>query len=388
MSSPAARPLRFMFIAGDLSGDALGGALIAALRERKSDASFFGAGGPAMQAAGLEAQFDFTRDGVFGLEALLKFREFKRRFDRLLALAVERQPDAIVCVDFGGFNRRFAHAAREHVRKNSAGGWNPKVIQYVSPQVWASRPGRADKMAEDLDLLLTIFPFEPAWYRQRTPKLAVEFVGHPIVERFAGQLPPEDKPFNTSSPRVLILPGSRPAELKRHLPIVRDAVARLREAHPSLEARVVLPERLVETARAIGLPEGTANSGDLQASLAWADVALAKSGTITLECAYFGVPTVVFYRAGALTYAVASRIVQVKWIAMPNLLANEEVFPEFVQAKATGENIAQAALELIGNAARRSKVQATLRSIRAGLGKPGASGRAAEKILQLLGQRS
>ena len=378
-------PLTFMFVAGDASGDVLGAELITALRARAgSAAKFFGAGGPQMQAAGLELIDDFTRDGVWGLQALFQVRKFSQRLQALLRLAIERQPDVIVCVDFAGFNRRFAHAVKEHVRQSGAAQWNPRLVQYVSPQVWASRPGRADKMAADLDLLLVIFPFEPAWYARRVPQLRVEFAGHPMVDRYAGKVPTE-KTFNSESPLIVLLAGSRPGELKKHLPILRETMRRIRAVKPGARAVMVLADRLVPMAREIGLPENTDVQSDLADALTRADLALAKSGTVTLECAFFGVPSVVFYKTWWLTWEIGSRIVQVKWAAMPNLLANEEVFPEFLQPAATPENISRAALELMTDEGRRTTVQTKLGNIRAALGAPGASGRAAEAILKLVG---
>jgi lipid-A-disaccharide synthase len=375
-----------MLIAGEASGDTLGAELITALRARPGgrDAQFFGAGGPLMQTAGMKLIIDFTRHAVWGLEALKRLWEFRQRLNDLLQLAIERKPDVIVCVDFAGFNRRFAHAVREHTRR-AGGKWNPKIIQYVSPQVWASRARRANKMARDIDLLLTIFPFEKAWYARRTPDLRVAFVGHPMIDRYAGQLPAE-KTFNSESPLVVLLAGSRPSELKRHLPILRDVLRRLRDVKPKTRAVMVLSDRLAVQAREIGLPENVEVQSSLPDALARADLALAKSGTVTLECACFGVPSVVFYKTSALTYAVAKSIVQVKWVAMPNLLANEEVFPEFVQGAATAENIARAALELMTDAGRRNTVKAKLDAIVAALGKPGAAGRAAEEVLGLLAE--
>lgn len=376
------KPLHFMLIAGEASGDTLGAELIAALRERLGEhVKFFGVGGPQMQAAGMELVFDFTRNAVFGLEALTRFWEFRQRFQRLLQLAIERQPDAIICVDFAGFNRRFAHAVREQ-----SSDWNPKIIQYVSPQVWASRPGRADKMAKDIDLLLAIFPFEKAWYAKRTPGLRVEFVGHPMIDRYSSQLPPNNSSFNSDAPLIVLLPGSRPTELKNHLPILRETLRLIREAKPNARALMVLSNRLATMARQIGLPEDVEVQSNLPEALAQADLAIAKSGTVTLECAYFRVPTVAMYKTSALTYAIAKRIVQVKWIAMPNILANEEIFPEFVQSAATPENIARAALELMNNTSRRTTVKVRLREIAASLGTAGASQRAATEILKLLGK--
>ncbi len=372
-----------MLIAGEASGDTLGSELITALRRKCGEgASFFGVGGARMQASGMELIYDFTRNAVFGLEALTHFWEFRRRFNHLLRLAIERRPDVIVCVDFAGFNRRFAHAVKEYVRSQSAGGWNQKIVQYVSPQVWASRPGRADKLARDIDLLLAIFPFEKAWYAKRTPGLRVEFVGHPMVDRYGAKVAPGDGSFG-AAPRIVFLPGSRRSELKRHLPVMSEVLGLIRGAFPGVCAVMVLSDRLVEIAREVGLPAEFELRPGLAEELSRADLAVAKSGTVTLECAFFRLPTVVMYKTGALTYAIAKSIVQVKWAAMPNILADEEVFPEFVQERATADEVARAALELLRDPARRSKVKARLDGIAASLGEPGAAGRAADQILGL-----
>ena len=180
-----------MLIAGEASGDLLAAELVSALRAPSSilhppsSPVFFGAGGAKMAAAGVELAFDLTQHSVIGFSDVLKnYFKFRRLFNQLLALAIERKPDVVIGVDFGGFNLRFGHAVREYLRDNPFSKWNPKIVQFVSPQVWASRPGRADLLAADYDLLLSIFPFEKAWYARRAPKLRVEFVGHPMIGRF------------------------------------------------------------------------------------------------------------------------------------------------------------------------------------------------------------
>ncbi|MBI4324712.1 MAG: hypothetical protein HY674_05555, partial [Chloroflexi bacterium] len=190
------RPTSFMLIAGEASGDVLAAELVAALRQELAGApfppQFFGAGGDRMAAAGVELACDLTAHSVIGLwEALRNYRKFKRLFEQLVRLACARQPDAIICVDFSGFNRRLAGAIRRQARarRGPFGNWHPTIIQYVSPQVWASRPGRAHALAHDVDLLLSIFPFEKPWYALRVPWLRVEFVGHPIMDRFGEARP-------------------------------------------------------------------------------------------------------------------------------------------------------------------------------------------------------
>ena len=182
---------------------------------------------------------------------------------------------------------------------------------------------------------------------------------------------------------MLLLPGSRASELARHLPVMLAALDLIRAKVSNLHSRMVLPnENLLKQAKALGLPSHLeVQAGGLRESLVEADVAIASTGTVTTECAYFGVPTVALYKTSWSTYQVARRIVKVKFIAMPNLLANEEVFPEFIQSAATADNLTRATIELLRDASRRARVKTRLTEIIASLGKPGAARRAAKAIV-------
>jgi lipid-A-disaccharide synthase len=396
-----------MLIAGEASGDMLAAELVRALRQEFAEAEaiptmdyqplhtdleprFFGAGGPQMAAAGVDLAFDMTAHSVIGLtEALKHYFKFRRLLHQLFHLALERQPDAIICVDFSGFNRRFAQAIRRYTRRHADWfhDWDPKIIQYVSPQVWASREGRAWQMARDYDMVLSIFPFEKDWYARRVPRLRVEFVGHPIADRY-GERPRagEQRQEALVTPRLLLLPGSRASELARHLPVMTGALVLIRAQMPKLRVRMVLPtESLLRQAKALSLPVNwEVQVGGLPESLADADVAIASTGTVTTECAYFGVPTVALYKTSWSTWQIAKRIVKVKYAAMPNLLADEEIFPEFIQDAATPENIARATLELLRDEGRRERVKSRLVKVVASLGGPGAMRRAAHVIVETL----
>ena len=377
-----------MLIAGEASGDLLAAELVFALREQSailnppSSPVFFGAGGAKMSAAGVDLAFDLTQHSVIGItDVLKKYFTFRRLFKQLLALAIERKPDVVIGVDYGGFNLRFGQAIKKYVRENPFSKWNPKIVQFVSPQVWASRPGRADKLARDYDLLLSIFPFEKAWYAKRVPQLRVEFVGHPMVERMRKEELSSQKKL--SVPTVLLLPGSRKSELQRHLPTMLAALKTIQEKLPTAKAKMVLPNpALVSLAKALGA-NLEIQIGELPWALAESDVALASTGTVTMECAFFGVPTVTLYKTSWLTYQIAKRIVTVKSLTMPNLLAGEPVYPEFIQNEATPENLSRAALELLENATHRAQIKAQLAKIISSLGEPGAASRAAEAILSL-----
>lgn len=185
---------------------------------------------------------------------------------------------------------------------------------------------------------------------------------------------------------ALLLPGSRPDELRRHLPVMLGALDLIRAKIPDLRARMVLPkESLVQQARAMNLPASLAvQTGALPEALAEADIAIASTGTVTTECAYFGLPTVALYKTSWSTWQIAKRIVKVKYGAMPNLLADEELFPEFIQDAATPANLARAALELLGNEERRARVKARLAEVIAALGGPGATQQAARAIIARL----
>jgi len=384
-----------MLVAGEASGDLLAAELVKALKQSPEirampfPPEFFGAGGPRMVEAGVEPAVNLTQYSVIGLsDSLKKYWQFKRIFDGLFRLVLERQPDIIICVDFSGFNRRFAHAMKRHIRarRGTFLNWDPRIVQYVSPQVWASRPSRAQQLERDVDLLLSIFPFEKEWYARHAPGLRVEFVGHPIVDRYASCLDELRAKSASVTPVLLLLPGSRDSELKRHLPVML-AVARRIQKQGSVFLRMVLPtERLAELGKpkTTSLPRLHVQVGNLAESLAGATVAIASTGTVTVECAYFGVPTVAIYKAAWSDYLVARQIVRVKYLAMPNLLAGDEIYPEFIQHQATPDNITRAALELLDHPERRSAVKTRLAQVAKSLGKPGASQRAARAILQLL----
>jgi len=395
-----------MLIAGDPSGDMLGAELVTALRARLlRDSSrptddvqpirtelapeFFGAGGPRMKLAGVEVTFDMTPHSIIGItRALRKLLVHLRNFKQLYDLAKERRPDAIIGVDYGGFNWRFGRAVKNYARKHSGifKNWQPKIVQYVSPQVWGSRPGRAYQMASSHDLILSIFPFETGWYAKRVPQLAVKFVGHPMLDRYEEPVDTNRGTAVGTQPSVLLLPGSRATELRHHLDMMLGALRLMRAHFPGLRAKMIVPTAaLVEQARRFNLPSDLElQVGNLTAALPQADLAVSKTGTITMECAFFKLPTVTFYRLSWIEYQIGKRIVNVKWISMPNLLANEEVFPEFVQDRATAENVAGAALDLLQNEARRREVKDKLARIVTSLGGKGASSRAADAIVDLL----
>jgi lipid-A-disaccharide synthase len=370
-----------MLIAGEASGDTLGAELAKALRAEKAgeELQFFGAGGPKMAAAGVNLAFDLSAHAVVGIwEVLKNYGKFKSFFDQLLALAAEQKPDYVILIDYPGFNLRIAKALRE---KSSKAGWHPKVIFYVSPQIWAWHESRIHQIARDIDLMLAIFPFEKAWYAERKPGFRVEFVGHPLVDRYSPAMT-EGPPERLRS--LLLLPGSRVREVRKHLPMMIQAARRI-AADGAVHLEIVLPsEKLKQLALSLTDLTGVQiRVGNLAEALATATVAIASSGTVTMECAWFGVPTVVLYKTSWSTYRLGRRFIRVKYLAMPNLLADAEVFPEFIQDDASAENIYAAARLLLDDPGRQAAIKKQLQHVVESLGQPGASLRAARAILSL-----
>jgi lipid-A-disaccharide synthase len=399
------KPKEIMLIAGEASGDMLGADLVEALRQELTSAEidytpdlqplrtgleprFFGAGGARMKAAGVDLAFDLTEHAIIGIPTAKQYFQLRRRFRQLVQLALERQPDVIIGIDYNHFNLRFATAIRSYVKHRSGWfqDWQPKLVKYISPQVWASREDRAYEIARDYHLLLSIFPFEKEWYARHAPKLRVEFVGHPMVDNFH-QLASRTRaqPPRSSRQQVLLLPGSRKRELRRHVPVMLGALKLIQEKCSAVCATMILPsESLAELAKSLGA-NVEIQVGGVPEALAESDLAITKTGTIATECAFFQVPAVTLYKVSWMFYELGKRVVKVNSLTMPNLLAGEEVFPEFIQNAATPENIARAALDLLENEARRNRIKNQLSKIVASLGPPGASRRAAQAVCRLLG---
>jgi len=359
-SSPA-----IMFIAGEASGDTNAAAVIKCLNTRGPRLHVFGAGGPQMKAAGMELLLDLTQHAVVGLVEVLKnYGKFKRIFDDLLAEVGRRQPSAVVLVDFPGFNLRFAKAVKRRYPQT-------KVIYYIAPQLWAWHASRAKQIERNVDLLLTIFPFEKAWYAPRAPKLRVEFVGHPLAER-------RPKPGDRRPKTVLLLPGSREREVTKIWPVLAGVVDRLPDVKFIAAA---VDER---TAALMRHPRVKVEVGRAREWMRQVPLALTASGTATMECAFAGCPMIVVYKVNWLTYLVGRLLVTVKWLAMPNVIAGKSIVPEFIQHQAAPSRVAAAAQALLQNEDARRMMHRELATVVASLGGPGSSERAAQLIQQIV----
>ncbi len=420
-------PNQVMLIAGEESGDRLGAELIQAWKEKEKESArrtltgttnFFGAGGPLMRHAGMEVAEELTQHAVVGLFEVLKhYGTFRAIFHWLLELSLSRKPEAIILIDYPGFNLRFAKALRQRIRiaqeRDPSFTWNPKIVFYVSPQLWAWKASRAKQMERDLDLVLSIFPFEKDWYANRAPNLPVTFVGHPIVDRFADT--PICEPVgvdqsnsdkkdgkgnqNTPKPHLLLLPGSRKREITLHTEPVAQAVEEIKKLYPEARFKWIFPnqarkEQALGILDKINLPPNANDTkvvyqiGDLYSALRTADLAIASSGTVTLECAYFRVPTVVIYRTHPWTFWIGKRIVKTPYLAMPNILCGKEVFPEYLQDDLTSEALSGAVNDWLSHPGKVLAIREELNQMAINLGQTGAKNRVVEAILQLFQRKS
>lgn len=381
-----------MLVAAEASGDVLGAGLARALRARLGDRlQLLGVGGPRMAAEGIRSPFDITPLAILGLfEGLKAYRTVVRLADETAALAEHERPHAAVLIDSWGFTLRVA----QRVRRRSPG---TLLIKYVGPQVWATRPGRARVLARAVDHLLSIHSFDAPHFE--AAGLPTTFVGNPSLARsFDGADPARFRAAIGVGPEDLILlvaPGSRPAEIARVLPPFADAVRRVKSAHPGLHLVVPVAESVAGPVKAAlaNWPAPThvvERDADKTDAMVAADVALACSGTVTTELALAGVPVVVGYRLGRLTYAVLNRILRTPYATLFNIAAGREVAPELIQDDCTGPKVAAAVLALLEDRSRR---EAQRRDQLAALDRMGRGGRdpaeaAAEAVIDLLGRRS
>ena len=369
------------FVAGEASGDNHGAALMRSLREHDDHFNFVGRGGPQMQIIAREKFKNWINDAaVLGLwEVIKKYGYFRKQFWETLDEIEESKADAVVLIDYPGFNLRLARALRRRSAKR-------KIIYYISPQVWAWNRGRIKKMARFLDLMLCIFPFEAELYNKSG--LRTEFVGHPMVERLRARKIDIERDPNL----IGLFPGSRRREVRKIFPILIETVGELRKQRANLHFEVAaaseaLANEISATLTAAQVKDGLFRvvADETAATMQRASVGIIASGSATLEAAYFRLPYVLIYKVAWPTYLAARLVVNVKYLGMANVLANKEVVPEFIQHRARPNTIAKAALQLINDPVARDEMISEFDRIVAKLGEGGAGEKAARAIVEELG---
>lgn len=379
---------RLMIVAGEPSGDAHAASLVRALREASPRTEFelFGATGPLMRAAGVETIVNSDELAIMGiLEVGRVFPKFLRAYGDLKRAAAERKPDAVVLVDWPEFNLRLAKAVHRR---------GVRVIYYISPQVWAWRSYRVGQIRRDIDLLLSIMPFENDWFAKRGMK-QIEYVGHPLAGEVRSRSSRVEfckaNDLDPARPILALLPGSRHKELTRILPPMLDAAGLIAKAQPEVQfVLVVAPSRsLAEAKEIIGSTQKDLPAAlriihhETREALNAADAAAIASGTATLEAAILGTPMVIVYKESPVNWHTLGRLITADHFGLVNLVAGERVVTELMQNDLNGAKLAAELLALLEkkrNEAMRNK----LREVSARLGDGGASQRAAGRILAFL----
>ena len=351
---------KIFLIATEESGDRLGANLMKVLRQRLGDAvRFEGVGGRAMAREGLMSLFPIEELSIIGLAAVVReLPKILGLIKETAAVVTEVSPDILVIIDSPDFTHRVAR----RVRAKDPG---IPIVNYVSPSVWAWRPGRARAMLKYVDHVLALLPFEPEAYRRlRGPPCT--YVGHPLTEQLSALRPNlEEAARRAESPPVLlVLPGSRRSEIRHHMAVFGHAVARLQQEGVAFE--LVLPtmphlqEAIVDAVKGWPVqPQVVIGEQEKRAAFRIAHAALAKSGTVTLELALSGVPMVTAYRTGSVEAWILRRAIKVNSVILANLVIGENVVPEFLQEDCTPEKLAQALHKVLGDSElRRKQVEA------------------------------
>lgn len=371
---------KILISAGEASGDIHAAAVTAAIKKLAPDAEVFGMGGDALRNAGGEVLWDIKDHGVMGfVEVIKKLPDLFRLRSDFARVMDERKPDCLVVVDYPGFNMKLAKLAHDK---------GIPVVSYIAPSAWAWNKGRAKKVAKIVDKVACIFPFEYDVYKEAGAP--VEFVGHPLLdivhpamerseaEKWAGKQP--------GKKLVLIMPGSRLMEIEKMLPTLLAGAKLLQQKLPEVQFAMpragtiplaLLKEKIAASGLNIKITEG--HNYDL---FSVADLALATSGTVTLEAALCGLPSVIVYRTSAINAFIARLVINIPNIGLPNIVAGKTILPELLQEDFTPQKLAQTAFALL-QPERQAKLQEDLAYMKQRLGEPGAVGRVAKLILKI-----
>jgi lipid-A-disaccharide synthase len=374
-----APPVSLLLSAGEASGDMYAARLAAALKQR-AEIEIFGMGGPQMRAAGVDIITDYSEVSVVGItEILSHLPSLIRAMRRLVSEAERRKPAFAILTDFPGFHLRLARKLKARGIRN---------CYYICPQFWAWRPWRVRIVRRRFAQALCIFPFEENFYADAG--VPVKFIGHPLVGAVHASLDRQafchEQALDPQRKIVTILPGSRSAELRQHLPIIREACYRIRHESPVQFVIAAAPQTDLALLREAWPPQLPLKIvvGQTYNALAVADAAIVSSGTATIEAALLDVPMVVIYRVTPLTALLAKPLVRTPFFSMVNLIAGKRAVPELIQNDFTPDRLAAEVLRLLNDQGAREALRHDLAQVRQRLGPPGAVDRAADAILQLL----
>ena len=375
-------PLSVMFSAGESSGDQHAANMFLELKKHQPDIKGFGMGGAKMALAGIDIRYDSGSIGVIGVVEVLKhYGEIRRALKLIQQLVSTERPDLLVCVDYKEFNLKLARFAKQ---------CGIKVLFYVSPQVWAWRPGRVKTYGKAIDMMAVIFPFETTYYDAEN--VPVRYVGHPSVDKVHPQRSRlEDMAiFNLdeSNPVIGLLPGSRANEINRLLPIMLAAAEILQARIPGIQ--FILPQadsisdELLENYMDRSPVKITVIKNQPYDVIQCCDVVMTTSGTATIEIALLTVPMVITYKLAALTYWLGRWLVNTPFIGLPNIILGKGFIKELIQHEATSENLAEEIERILTDKFYADQMRDNLNQVKQQLGQGGGSKNMAELALEIM----
>jgi lipid-A-disaccharide synthase len=373
-----------LIVAGEASADLHGANLVRAVRRMDPLAVFRGIGGERMERAGVQTLFSSSQMAVVGItEVFSRLRIIAKAYLSLRSILKSHRPDLLVLIDYPDFNLHLARAAKR---------FRVPVLYYISPQVWAWRPGRVKKLARRVDRMAVILPFEEEFYRKRG--MEVEYVGHPLLDIVPRDLHREEvlqaMGLAEKAPILGLLPGSRREEVRNLLPVMIRAAEALRARYPDLTCLLPLastiPLELVRSYTDLSPLPVKVLSGDMYRLLTACDLAFVASGTATLETAILLVPMVILYRVSPMSFWLAKRVVRVPHIGLVNLIAGEEIVPELIQHDVTSQRLADEGLAILESRQRRENMIEKMKGLRDRLGTGSASERTAGMALEMMGK--
>jgi len=376
---------KVMLVSGESSGDQHAANLFLELKKLYPNVQGIGMGGKKMSAAGIDIHYDSSNLGVIGvIEVIKRYAEIKRALKAMQQLLLEQRPDLLICVDYKEFNFKLATFAK----KNGI-----KVLFYVSPQVWAWRPGRVVKYGKVIDMMGVIFPFEVPFYEKEN--VPVRYVGHPSVDKVHAKRSVEEDflafSLSKGQPVIGILPGSRTDEINRMLPIMLKAAEEIQKQVPNVQ--FVLPQadsvsnELLQASFQGSSVDVKTIKNQFYDAVQCCDAVMTVSGTATLEIALLTVPMLVAYKLSTVTYWLAKILVDTEFIGLPNIVAGKSVVQEFIQHEATPQNLATEILHILRDKDYAETIKGGLKTVQVEIGEGGGSRNMAELAWEMLQEK-
>lgn len=381
-----AKPLNVMFSAGESSGEQHAAHMFLELKKRYPNSHAFGMGGAAMREAGIDVCFDSSSIAVIGVVEILKhYREIQHALKLMQQLLVERKPDLLVCVDYKEFNFKLARFAKR---------CGIKVLFYVSPQVWAWRPGRVKKYGRVIDMMAVIFPFETAYYEAEN--IPVSYVGHPSVDKVQPLFSTAENlkrfELDDENPIVGLLPGSRIQEIERMLPVMLEAALLIQRQFPAVQFLLPQAQSISDTTLSRYLAQSSVPVQVIKNQpydvIECCDVVMTTSGTATLEIALLQIPMVIVYKLFSLTYWLGRLLVKTPFIGLPNIVFGKSIIRELIQDDASSDKIAGEVIRILSDSDYRQNMKTNLAEVKTLLGSDGGSKNMAKLVLKMLGLQS